>query len=185
MLGWLFGKRSAGGQGDDCVWLSDAARLSGLKREVERLAGSGRAVVVVAWAPAVVDTCLRELASHQPVRCRHAHERTALRRQLDRPGSVAVALAGALPEDATASGVPVEVLVWGRNEARSDDEKAPRFAARLGPGTRVTFHLSLDDPLLQRHGESIKQALARLAGPEDEPVSHAMVTRAIARVQSR
>jgi hypothetical protein len=185
MLGWLFGKRAAQAQGEDCAWLSDAARLGGVAREVERLAGTGRAVVLVAWVPAVVESCLKALAPLQPVRCRHAHERGALRQQVARPGSVTVALAGALSEDATPSSVPVEVLVWGRNESRLDDERALRFARQLGADTRVTFHLSLDDPLLQGHAESIRPVLATLGGSEDEPISHVMLTRAIARAQSR
>lgn len=183
MLGWLFGKGKAEAPAADCVWLSDAARVRGVRREVERLTLGERVVLVVAWAPAAVDACLEELAQHEPARCRHAHERGALRRQLAQPGSVSVALAGALPEDATVSSAPVEVLVWGRNDARADDDRVLRFAGLLGTGTRVTFHLSLDDPLLARHGERIKTLLVNLAGSEDAPITHPMVTRAIARAQ--
>ncbi|HEV8673752.1 MAG TPA: hypothetical protein VGX21_06890 [Methylomirabilota bacterium] len=186
MLQWLFGKGNRATRAEDCVWMSRAARLTGIRREVERVAGAGQSVLVVALALTDFDELVGALAQHQPLRCRDLFGGDALRHQLGRVGSVAVALVGTLPADVEpGAGVRVEVLVCGRNEARVADEAILGFADRLGARARVTFHLSLDDALLQRQTESIKPILGRLGLTEDEAISHPMVTRAIARIQSK
>jgi hypothetical protein len=166
--------------------MSGAARLKGIRLEVERVAGAGAGVLVVAWAMPEFDELVGALAQHQPLRCRDRFEGDALCRQLGRGGSVAVALAGILPAHAEpGTGVRVEVLVSGRNDARTADEAILRFADLLGGRARVTFHLALDDALLQRQTGSIKPILGKLGLTEDVAISNPMVTRAIARIQSK
>lgn len=60
-----------------------------------------------------------------------------------------------------------------------------RSAEALGPNTHLTFHLSLDDPLLARHGASLKPLLEKLGLTEDEPIAHSFVTRAVAKSQTK
>ena len=185
MLEWFFGKRDEATRADDSVWASRAARLAGIRREGERLAGAGCSVLVVALTQAEFDELVAALAQQQPLGCRNRWEGDALRERLGRAGSIAVALAETLPDRMEAGiGVPVEILVCGRNTARRADEAILRVADLLGRTARVTFHLSLDDALLQRAVGSIKPMLARLGLSEDEAISNPMVTRAIARLQS-
>jgi preprotein translocase subunit SecA len=49
----------------------------------------------------------------------------------------------------------------------------------------VTFHLALDDPLIARVGAEITPILERLGLTADEPIQHAMVTRAIENAQRK
>ena len=66
MLQWLFGKSNQATRGEDCVWMSSAARLRGMAREVAQFVGEGRSVIVVALTPAAFDDLVRELALHKP-----------------------------------------------------------------------------------------------------------------------
>jgi hypothetical protein len=186
MLDWLFGKKDQAIRAEDSVWMSSVAKMTGIRREVERLAKGGRSVVVVAWTLAAFDELVRELDPHKPILCRDLFGLDALRAQLARAGSVAIALGNALSTDVKpVTSVPVEILVCGRNDLRSADDSIVRFADLIGPNARVAFHLALDDELLKDYIGTLKPLLARLEVPQDEAISSPMVTRAIAGAQSK
>jgi hypothetical protein len=186
MLNWLLGKKDQAIRGEDSVWMSDAARLKGILREVDRLGKDGRNVVVVAWTLPTFDDLARELAYHRPLLCRDLFGFDGLRSRLARARLVAVALADTLSSDVKpVTSVPVEILVWGRNEMRSTDDAIVRFADLIGANARVAFHLSLDDPPLKNYVGTLRQLLGRLDVPQDEAISSPMVTRAIARAQAK
>jgi hypothetical protein len=184
MFSWLFGKKDQAMRGEDSVWLSDAARLNGILREVERLVKEGCSVVVVAWTLPTFDHMARALDQYKPLLCRDLFGFDALRGQLARAGSVSVALANTLSSDVKIlTHLAVVVIVYGRNDIRATDDTIVRFADLVGPNTRVVFHLSLDDALLKDYIGTLKSLLARLDVPPDEAISHSMVTRAIAGAQ--
>ncbi|MBI2754797.1 MAG: hypothetical protein HYX46_14985 [Betaproteobacteria bacterium] len=187
MLKWLFGSKAGeAARGEDSVWMTGAARLKGLSREVGTLAKAGRSVLVVALTLAAFDELEAALAPHQPVRCADIFARDALRSSLSRAGAVAVALSGALPADLKpGTDASVDILVYGRNDSRAADEAIVRFADALGPNAHIGFHLSLEDPLLQSFTGSLKPLLEKLGMREDEPIAHAMVTRAIRNAQEK
>ena len=186
MLSWLFGKKDQATRAEDLVWMSDPARLGGIRREVERLTHEKRSVVVVALTLTAFDDLARELASHAPSLCRDLFGLDMLRSQITRAGSVTVALANILSTDVRpATSVPVEFLVCGRNDIQAADESLLRFADIVGPTASVTFHLSLDDALLSNYIGTIKPLLAKLGLSEDEAISNPMVTRAIANARSK
>jgi hypothetical protein len=186
MFSWLFGKKDQARRGEDSVWLSDTARLNGILREVERLVKQDCSVVVVAWTLTTFDQLARALDQYKPLLCRDLYGFDALRGQLARAGSIAVALANTLSSDVkTLTDLAVVVLVYGRNDMRVTDDTIVRFADLVGPNARVAFHLSLDDALLKDYIGTLKPLLIRLDVPPDEPISHPMVTRAIAGAQSK
>jgi preprotein translocase subunit SecA len=170
---------------EDCVWMSRAAMRKGVAREVHRLAQAGRSVLVCVFRLSEVDDWHAELAADHAERCRDAFKHDALLRQLETPGAVTVALTGALPGTVKDGAGGVEILVCGRNESRKADDAVLAIADLLGARARVTFHLSLDDPVLQKHAGSIKPLMEKLGASEDEPISHAFVTRAIAQAQAK
>jgi hypothetical protein len=186
MFSWLFGKKDQATRGEDSVWLSDAARLRGILREVERLVKQGCSVVVVAWTLPTFDHLARAFDQYKPLLCRDLFGFDVLRGQLARAGSVAVALANTLSSDVkTLTDLAVVVIVYGRNDMRATDDTIVRFADLVGPNTRVAFHLSLDDALLKDYIGALKSLLIRLDVPPDEAISHPMVTRAIAGAQAK
>ena len=150
VLSWLFGTKDQATRGEDCMWMSGAARLKGIGREIERLAKDCPSIVVVAWTLPAFDELARELERHKPLLCRDLFGFDALHSQLTRTGSVAVALATTLSSDVKPpTTVPVEILVCGRNDLRATDDTLVGFADVIGANARVTFHLALDDALLR------------------------------------
>jgi preprotein translocase subunit SecA len=186
VLSWLFGKKDQAATAEDSVWMSGAAKMTGICKEVDRLRKEGRSIVVVAPALPVFDELARELEQHKPVLCRDVFWLDALRAQLARAGSVAVALGSVLSTNVKpVTSVPVEILVCGRNNARAADDAIVRFADLIGPSARVAFHLALDDELLKDYIGTLKPLLARLDVPPDEAISSPIMTRAIAQAQSK
>jgi preprotein translocase subunit SecA len=187
MLNWLFkGKKVEAARGEDCVWMSHGARLKGLDHEVEVLAEADRSVLLVALSLAALDELETALARHQPSRCADVFGKEVLRERLSKPGSVTVALSGALGTEVKAPAADcVDILVYGRNDTRAADDAILAFADALGPNAHIVFHLSLDDPLLKALTASLGPLLEKLGMKEDEPISHAMVTRAIRNAQDK
>jgi hypothetical protein len=187
LLRRLFGDGDDGAMhGADCVWLDSAARERGIVREAVARAGEGRSVLVVARSPDALEWLAAVLASQAPRRCGDRFARDALRAHLRQPGAVVVALPDALPPDTAGPAItPIEMIICGRGERRSEDDEIARCAERLSMDTRVTFHLAFDDPLFARFGAHIKPILERLGLSADEPVQDAYVTRAIANAQRK
>jgi hypothetical protein len=68
MLSWLFrNKKDQAARGEDSVWMSSAARLKGIGREVERLAKAGHCVFVVPWTLVTFDELVRDLEQRKPL----------------------------------------------------------------------------------------------------------------------
>lgn len=183
----LFGGRAPqAGREADHVWVSDAARHRGIVQRVDDAAGAGRSVVVVALRAADAGRLAAALAARQPAQCADMFGRAALDANLARPGAVTIALAGALAADARpASAVPVSVLVVGRHDRRADDETIERFADAVGAGASLSFHVALDDPLIREFGERLPEMLGRLGMNDREPITSALVTRAIRSAQEK
>jgi len=183
VFGWLFGKGREP-ISEDCVWRSDDARLRGVAREARRFADDGSSVLVVALTAAALDRLAEALADREPLRAPSAIERSSLRARLGRPGLVSLALPAALaPEAKPAAGVRVEFLVCGRQDRRQADDAIVAFAAAIAAGAFVTFHHSLEDPLLAGDSRHLGQILDRLGMNDDEPILHSFLTRSIERKQ--
>ena len=188
MFKGLFGgkKGESAQQGEDTVWMERTARLRGITREVAALIEAERSVIVVAPTLAGLDEVEAALAAHQPLRCADVFAKDGLRLNLSRAGTVAVAASGALPLDLKPGpDVGVDVLVYGRSDTRPADDAIVRFADSLGPNAHITFHLSLDDKLLQEFTGSLKPLLEKLGMSADEPITHGMVTRAVKNAQEK
>jgi preprotein translocase subunit SecA len=184
----LFGRSNRATQEHDKVWMTDAARMTGLCREVDLvLTGGGHSVVVVALTSSAFGALAEALSVHGPVRCPDAFERDNLRRKLAQGGSLVVAMPAALPADVQpdAEAPQVHVLVHGRNQSRAADDAIVRFADSLGSRARIVFHVSFDDPLLREHMKRIRPLMERLGMPPDEAFSDAGMSRAIRKAQSK
>ncbi|MEQ1772462.1 MAG: hypothetical protein ABL891_01650 [Burkholderiales bacterium] len=180
----LFGKKSLAQHKDDQVWKTAKACLKGLSAEAVKCADAGRSVIVVCLTNLAFDALDAVLAPRQPVHCRDLFGRDSLRAALARPGAMTVALSGSLPAAMTTANVAVEILVYGRHASRAADDAIQRFADQIGAQAAITFHLSLEDELLKPFVTSSLPLLAQLGIKEDEALSHAFVTRAIANCQS-
>lgn len=188
MLKWLFGRsKPAAERGGDHVWTTPSARQRAVARLATAAAGEGRSVVVVVPARAGLEEAMAALTPLGPTGVTDVRSRSALRDGLPRSGAVFVALRGELRADVAprAAGTHVEIIVVGRDTHRATDDAIVAFADALGRSARVTFHLTLEDPLLRGLDGRVGEILHRLGASDDEPIVHAFVTKAIARAQAR
>ena len=186
MFAWLRGKEETPACGDDCVWLSNAARIEGMRRIAERSLSLGRSVVIVTSTLAAFENVAAAFAERNPLLCRDMFERDALRRALQSGRVLAVAMPGALPAEPQAeASTRADLLVYGRADSRAADDAIMRAASMLQPDAGIAFHLSLDDTLLKRHSAALKPLLEKLGASADEPIVSPFLTRAIGNAQAK
>lgn len=82
--------------------------------------------------------------------------------------------------------LPLEIIVAEHHPLRSRDEQLIQAAAAVACQTHLSFHISLDDPLLTKFGaRSIQQLFKQLGVAEDTCLSNSMITTAIRRGQEK
>ncbi|MFO7638552.1 MAG: preprotein translocase subunit SecA, partial [bacterium] len=84
--------------------------------------------------------------------------------------------------------VPCGLYIIGteRHEARRIDDQLRGRSGRQGDPGSSRFYLSLEDDLMRLFGsERVASIMDRFGAKEDEPIEHALVTRAIANAQKR
>jgi preprotein translocase subunit SecA len=80
----------------------------------------------------------------------------------------------------------IQILVAERHFLRECDEAITDFAKSLTKRSQITFHLSLDDPLMKIFaGEWVRGVLQRLGMSESSPVESSLVTRRIRGAQKK
>lgn len=85
-----------------------------------------------------------------------------------------------------ASAAPLNIIVAEHHPKRSSDEQLLAAARTITCEAQLTFHISLDDPLLTHFGvRSIQQLYQRLGIDEETNLSNPMITTAIRRAQEK
>ncbi|OYP34456.1 preprotein translocase subunit SecA [Rhodopirellula sp. MGV] len=159
----------------DSVWQTDQAKHNGISQEIERADRSDAvAILTIAhfpdsldWLQAICESC----ESETPLMAVLAKELSAdIAAQLD-----------VGPNDM------IQLVVAERHPlTRVDDKVLKDFAAVLPCRCRVTYHLSLEEPLMQQFGgERISKMLEMLGMQPDERIESPIVTRAIRNAQKK
>jgi hypothetical protein len=186
---WLTGSKTQPVVADR-IWLTTSAKRDGLCRElVERLVHPPP-VILLCHFPAT----LAEV--RQDFERRSIPHRTADRVVDARAVSgwaervVHIALARQLHSDPFADDQPGDVSVRldvaERHPRRECDQAIERFARELGKRCRVTYHNSLEDPMLRLFaGDRVRDLLKRLGASESEPIESGLVTRQLRRAQAK
>jgi len=201
LFDWLRGKPSqAVATGEDVIWMTPSAKGRGLLSAVEQSLPAASLVIVAAHFPATLEWIQAELTGRGLAYAELTDPRraAAIARQAvaDREPHLLVALAETLvPDGSTASeqsagqaahAFQLEIIAAERHFHRALDERIVAFATSLGCRARVTFHLSLRDPLLQAFaGAWIESVLGRLGAKESEPIASNIVSRRLRGAQDK
>jgi hypothetical protein len=187
-----FNRKKARTTSVDRIWLSDAAHLAGLTKE---LTAAVRPVLLVAHFPATLKRVCGALEEQGIVPTILGPTITV--KQLDQlaaQGTERIIYAGVvrqlesepLPSVDKPDPRLLEIVVAERHFLHSADEAILRFAEGLEHRCHVTFHLSLEAPLLRQFaGDWVRPMLERLGMAEDECLESAMVNRRIRNAQDR
>lgn len=173
---WLSGKRDTVHVAQDRIWLTQAAKFSGIQRETASAmadAHSPDAVFLVAH----FDDCLEALRS-LAAGARFDPGRVLVVRSKDLEGRTAE---GRLDRSRT-----ILIAVGERHPLPSHDDQLLDFARSLACRCRYVQHASLEDPLLKVFaGQWVQGVLRRLGMAEDQPIESRIVGRRIRSAQEK
>lgn len=189
----------------DVVLQTENAKFKAITKLVKELQTKGQPVLV-----GTVSIEKNELLSahfrqagiaHKILNAKNHEEEGAIIADAGAKGSVVIAtnmagrgvdikLGGAVSDESKAQEIRelggLYVIGTERHEARRIDNQLRGRAGRQGdPGTTV-FYLSLEDSLMRMFGsERIKNLMVTLSIPEDEPITHSLVTKSLAGAQEK
>jgi preprotein translocase subunit SecA len=190
---WLTGKPKEA-EVVDRIWKTQEAKFDGLCKELhEKLLTSGH-ILVVAHFSLTLDRLRSEFAKRSLV-YRNQEDRMSPSDIHDgngeTPASVTLVQAQNLVPDAFSKSLiaalpPLLILVAERHFLRSYDDKVVEFARSLARRCRLSFHFSLDDPLMQIFaGEWVKRILTGLGMTDAKPIESSAVSRRIKTAQKK
>jgi hypothetical protein len=156
----------------DKIWMTQRAKLIGIRREIaERSNSRSAAILLVAHFQNVLEE-LKVVAAESPWN-------TPLMATLAENLSTATASRLILDNSAT-----IDLIVAERHPMVDAEDKVIEFSKGLPCKCRVAYHLSLEDPVLKRFsGEWVTGVLKKLGMAEDESLESPLVTRRIRGAQ--
>jgi preprotein translocase subunit SecA len=183
---------------DDKVWWNLERKLAGICEAIVAIRSAGRNVLLLAHFEgtlAGLETALRTR------RIEHQRFATSISSMLcrvnsDGSGKIWAGRADAfLPSNTLGAKDPhrrdtspelLEIIVADHHPLRSKDEPLVKTAASLACQSQITFHISLDDPLLVHFGvTSIQHLFKQLGMDEETSLSNSLITAAIRRAQAK
>jgi preprotein translocase subunit SecA len=189
----------------DLIFLSEQGKFEAIARKVKELNDKGQPVLI-----GTVSIEKNELLSaylkrsgipHQMLNAKNHESEGSVIAQAGRKGSVVIAtnMAGrgvdiilggnpSTPEEQEEVKALGGLFVVGteRHEARRIDNQLRGRSGRQGDPGETQFYVSLEDDLMRVFGsERIKGMMARFGMPEDQPIAHGFVSRALESAQKK
>jgi preprotein translocase subunit SecA len=190
---WLKGKPKSV-EVVEVVWMNQEAKFQGLCKQIQEQLSAVPIILVVAHFPTTLARLRQECEQNNLSyvdRERRLSPADFLRAA--RPGNATpIMLVQAdvlIPDEFPNPGVdelaPLRILVAERHFLRSSDDTIVSFALSLGRRCRVSFHVCLQDPLMQAFaGEWVRGTLSRLGMKDSDPIESAMIARRIRGAQA-
>ena len=183
-------------QWPDIIYKTEEEKFKAAVEEIAKLHEEGRPVLVgtvsIEKSETLSNLLRRKGIPHEVLNAKN-HEREAhIVAQAGQRNSVTIStnMAGrgtdiVLGEEVAQMG-GLHVLGTERHEARRVDNQLRGRAGRQGDPGSSRFYLSLEDDLMRLFGsDRISFIMDRLRIPSDQPIEHALVTRAITTAQKR
>ena len=189
----------------DLVFRTERGKFKAIVAEVKKLQEAGQPVLIgtVSIEKNQLLSKMLEIegVAHQILNAKNHEQEALIIAQAGRKGAVTVAtnmagrgvdiiLGGNPPDADEGNGVRkvggLYVIGTERHEARRIDNQLRGRAGRQGDTGRSQFFVSFEDELMRVFAAtSVKNMMERLGIPEDQPVEHKMVSRAIEAAQSK
>jgi hypothetical protein len=169
LFDWLTSKKNKVEIDKYRIWLTHEAKHAGIYKEVAQAVANPagpKAVIVVAH----FNDCLEQL---QTAVAEFDQDHVFV--------TLANSLAGRTPDDMVVDeSSSILIIVGERHLLASHDEDIVNFARSQPCRCRLSYHLSLEDPLMKRFsGEWVERVLRGLGMKEDEAIKSRMVNRRI------
>ncbi len=178
----------------DVVWMNQEAKFQGLCNQIQEQLSAIPMILVAAHFPTTLARLRQECELNDlsyVVQERRLSPADFLRAaSLGNATPIMLVQADALiPDEFLNSGVDelasLAILVAERHFLRSSDDTIVNFALSLGRRCCLSFHVRLQDPLMQAFaGEWLGGVLSRLGMKDSDPIESAMVARRIRGIQA-
>lgn len=178
----------------DVIYKTQAAKYSAVASEVEKLHKAGQPILIgttsIEKNEFLSDLLKRKGISHALLNAKNHEKEAEIIAEAGQKGSVTVAtnMAGRGVDIKLGPGVDklggLFVIATERHEARRIDNQLRGRSGRQGDRGASRFYISLEDDLMRIFGgEQVAKAMNFLKIPEDMPIEHSMVSKAIESAQ--
>ncbi len=180
----------------DVIYKTEKAKFDAIVREIEELYRIRRPVLVgtrsIEKSEYLSKLLKKKGIPHQVLNAKYHEKEAEIIAKAGHKGMVTIAtnMAGRGVDIKLGPGVRelggLHVIGTERHEARRIDDQLRGRSGRQGDPGSTRFYLSLEDELMRLFGgDTIKELMNKLNVPDDEPIEHAMITRAVERAQKR
>ena len=180
----------------DVIYKTEKAKFDAVVREIEEMYKIGRPVLVgtrsIEKSEYLSNLLKKKGIPHQVLNAKYHEKEAEIIAHAGEKGMVTIAtnMAGRGVDIKLGPGVKelggLHIIGTERHEARRIDDQLRGRSGRQGDPGSTRFYLSLEDELMRLFGgESIKNLMNKLNIPDDEPIEHPMITRAVEKAQKR
>ncbi len=180
----------------DAVYKNVQAKYRAIVREIKELHAKGQPVLVgtisIDVSEKIANLLKKEGIPHSVLNAKHHEKEAQIVAEAGQKGRVTIAtnMAGRGTDIKLGDGVAelggLHILGTSRHESRRIDNQLRGRSGRQGDPGSSRFYLSLEDDLLRIFGsDRISGIMERLGMEEDEPIEHAMISRAIENAQRK
>ncbi len=180
----------------DVIYKTEKAKFDAVVREIEEMYKIGRPVLVgtrsIEKSEYLSKLLKKKGIPHQVLNAKYHEKEAEIIAHAGEKGMVTIAtnMAGRGVDIKLGPGVKelggLHIIGTERHEARRIDDQLRGRSGRQGDPGSTRFYLSLEDELMRLFGgENIKNLMNKLNIPDDEPIEHPMITRAVEKAQKR
>ncbi|MBT9164716.1 MAG: Protein translocase subunit SecA [candidate division WS2 bacterium] len=180
----------------DVVYKTEKGKFRAIIRDIVRNSQRGRPVLVgtrsIEKSEVLSSLLKREGVPHEVLNAKYHEKEASIIAKAGQKNAVTIAtnMAGRGVDIVLGNGIKdiggLYVIGTERHESRRIDNQLRGRSGRQGDFGESRFYVSLDDELMKIFGgEMLQRLMERLSFPEDEPLDHALLSRAIETAQKR
>ena len=180
----------------DVVYQTEAAKFRAVVESIKESVATGQPVLVgtvtIDKSELLSSMLKKEGIKHQVLNAKYHEKEAEIVALAGQKGAITIAtnMAGRGTDIKLGEGVKelggLKIIGTERHESRRIDNQLRGRASRQGDPGESRFYISLEDDLMRLFGsEKVSKMIAALGLPEDEPIEHNMLTKAIENAQKK